>query len=119
MVVVLSKEEERADVGASELVYPISDIVGGLPSPKKRTDFSFDESDNEAYEKLKNIAAMDVERIVESEGLPFSYVVNLLREISEIVSLYGQNFLFQIEKVLNDQYETINEEHANLEHPHL
>lgn len=108
MAVVLSKEEERADVGASELAYPISDIVGGLPPPKKRTDFSFDESDNETYEKLKNIAAMDVERIVESEGLPFSYIVNLLHEISDIVALSGKNFLFQIEKVLNDQYETIN-----------
>jgi hypothetical protein len=44
-------------------------------------DFRFDESDNETFEKLKNLAAIEADKIVESEGLPFSYVINLMKEI--------------------------------------
>jgi len=39
---------------------------------------------------------MDFERIVESEGLPFSYIVNLMAEIKDIIKLYGNNFVYQI-----------------------
>jgi len=39
---------------------------------------------------------MDVEKIVESEGLPFSYIVNLMEEISDMIKINGQNFIYQI-----------------------
>ena len=57
---------------------------------------------------MKNFAALDEEKIVENEGMPFSYVINLMREIADILNIYGSNFVFHIEKVLNDQYELMN-----------
>lgn len=42
---------------------------------------------------------------MESEGLPFSYILNLMKEISEIMAVNGQNFVYQIEKILNEEYE--------------
>jgi len=31
-----------------------------------------------------------------------------MKEISDIIKISGNNFIYQIEKVLNDQYESIN-----------
>lgn len=47
---------------------------------------------------------MDHERIVESEGLPFTYIVNLMQEVGDIIKLYDRNFIFHIEKVFNNQF---------------
>lgn len=69
---------------------------------KKNVDFKFDESDKETFDKLKNLSAIEVDKIVDSEGLPFSYIINLMKEISEIISNNAENFVYQIEKVLNE-----------------
>lgn len=50
---------------------------------------------------------------MDSEGLPFSYVINLMKEIEEIVTINASNFVYQIEKVLNEEYEEMNEEFGN------
>jgi len=54
------------------------------------------------------VGAIDDEKIVESEGLPFSFMVDLMREISDVISIYGENFIYHIEKVLNEEFEEIN-----------
>ncbi len=48
---------------------------------------------------------MDHERIIESEGLPFAYVINLMSEVKDILTLYGRTLVNQVEKVLNDEFE--------------
>ena len=50
---------------------------------------------------------------MDSEGLPFSYVINLMKEIEEIVTINASNFVYQIEKVLNEEYEEMKEEFGN------
>lgn len=71
---------------------------------KKDVDFKFDESEKETFEKLKNFSAMDHEKIIESEGLPFAYVVNLMSEVRDIMTLYATTLVNQIEKVLNEEF---------------
>lgn len=51
------------------------------------------------------MSVMDHERIIESEGLPFAYVINLMTEIKDILSLYGRTLVNQVEKVLNDEFD--------------
>jgi hypothetical protein len=54
MLIVLSQEEERD----GELGYQISNIEPNMMK-KKDLDFQFDESENETFNKLKNLSAMD------------------------------------------------------------
>ncbi len=75
MLVILSKEEERAD--EDRLDYELTEIIAEKDQ-KKDVDFKFDESEKETFEKLKNLAVLDQERIIESEGLPYAYVINLM-----------------------------------------
>jgi len=53
--------------------------------------------------------ATDEERIVDKEGLPLSFIIDLMKEISDFASIYAENFVYQIEKVLNEEYEEMNE----------
>ena len=46
---------------------------------------------------------LDHDWIVDTEGIPFNYIVNLMTEVKEIISLYEVNFVYQIEKFLNDR----------------
>jgi hypothetical protein len=39
---------------------------------------------------------MDYDRIVESEGIPFAFILNLLKEIEDITKIYETNFVYQI-----------------------
>lgn len=66
MVVVLSKEEERTDIGLRTLNYSLSEIKRNKLKTKNKLDFKFDEQDNETFEKLRNLAAKQVEKIVDS-----------------------------------------------------
>ena len=50
---------------------------------------------------------MDHEKIIESEGLPFSYIINLMKHISDLLQLYSGNFLGHIEKALNEKYNEV------------
>jgi hypothetical protein len=50
---------------------------------------------------------MDYERIVESEGIPFTYIINLMAEIQDIIKLYEVNFIYQLEQFLNNKFEEI------------
>jgi hypothetical protein len=72
---------------------------------KSKLDFKLDESDDKTFQKLKNLATIETDKIAENEGLPFSYIINLMKEITDILTIYGENFIYQIEKVLNEQYE--------------
>lgn len=80
MLVVLSKQEERRDIGLRELPYSLSDIQTFRKKPKKE-DFILDDEDKETFEKLKNLSAMEHEKIIETEGLPFSYILNMMKQI--------------------------------------
>lgn len=73
----------------------------------KREDFILDEADKETFEKLKNLSAMAHEKIIESEGLPFSYILNLMKHIEDTLKLYGNHFINHIEKALNSRYNSI------------
>jgi hypothetical protein len=46
MVVILSKEEEREDIGLKPLEYSLSDIKRDNKKKKRDLDFRFEESDN-------------------------------------------------------------------------
>lgn len=48
---------------------------------------------------------MDYERIVESEGIPFTYIINLMSEIQDIIKLYEVNFIYQLEQLFNEKFE--------------
>ena len=50
---------------------------------------------------------LDYERIVESEGLPFAFVMNLMQEIKDIMNLYQENFVHHVETVLNTEFEAV------------
>ena len=63
-----------------------------------------DDEEKETFEKLKDLAAIDVDKIIETEGLPFSYIINLMKQMSDMLKLYNSNFLKHIEKALNDLY---------------
>jgi hypothetical protein len=69
---------------------------------KKDVDFKFDDSEKQTFEKLKNLAVLDQERIIESEGLPFAYVINLMSEVKDILTLHSSTLVNQVEKVLNE-----------------
>lgn len=98
MLVILSKEEERAD--EDRLDYELTEIIAEKDQ-KKDVDFKFDESEKETFEKLKNLAVLDHERIIESEGLPYAYVINLMSEVKDILTLHSSTLVNQVEKVLN------------------
>lgn len=51
------------DIGEAILPIQISDIKS-QPRKIKKEDFILDEEDNETFEKLKNLAAMDHEKII-------------------------------------------------------
>lgn len=36
---------------------------------------------------------MDTEKIIESEGLPFSFIINLMKQMSDFLRLYSGNFV--------------------------
>lgn len=63
---------------------------------KKDVDFKFDESEKETFEKLKNLAVLDQERIIESEGLPYAYVINLMSEVKDILALHSSTLVNQV-----------------------
>lgn len=106
MLVILSKQEERRDIGENNLPYNVSDIITRRKRVK-REDFILDEADKETFEKLKNLSAMAHEKIIESEGLPFSYILNLMKHIEDTLKLYGNHFISHIEKALNSRYNSI------------
>jgi hypothetical protein len=56
MLVILSKEEERAD--EEKLDYELTEIIAEKDQ-KKDVDFKFDESEKETFDKLKNLAVLD------------------------------------------------------------
>lgn len=83
MLVVLSKQDERL----SRLEYELSDLVHENDM-KKQFTFDFDESENETFLKLKKMELLDYQKIVESEGLPFSFVMNMMNELQDTMNLY-------------------------------
>ena len=101
MITILSKQEERVDVGQTVLPYKLSDIKYQSKKKIKEDFFLLEDDEKDTFQKLKNLAAVDHEKIIESEGLPFSYVVNLMKHISDILRLHSGNFLTHIEKVLS------------------
>ena len=50
---------------------------------------------------------MDYEKIVESEGIPFTFIINLMKEIQEILDAHEQNLVYQVEKVLNKEFDAL------------
>jgi hypothetical protein len=81
MLVILSKEEEREE----PLAYTLTDIKIDDDemdnTTRKAFEFRFDDSEHQTFQKLKKIELMDYERIVETEGIPFSFIINLMTEI--------------------------------------
>ena len=108
MLVILSREEEREN---QVFDYELSDIkIEKEEEDVHQRDlyFRFDESENETFKKLKKIELMDYEKIVESEGIPFTFIVNLMKEIQEILDIHEQNLVYQVEKVLNKEFDALN-----------
>jgi hypothetical protein len=48
---------------------------------------------------------MDHERILENEGLPFAFIVNLMTELEDILRIYDGNLVYQVEELLNLKFE--------------
>lgn len=51
---------------------------------------------------------MDYERIVESEGIPFAFIINLINEIEDVIRLYDVDFVYQVEQFLNNKFDEVN-----------
>ncbi len=60
MVVVLSKEQNRCDLGLVDLPNSFSDIEKkyDIKYKKSKIDFKLDQSDDKTFQKLKNLAAI-------------------------------------------------------------
>lgn len=43
--------------------------------------------------------------MIETEGLPFAYIMDMMKQISDITQVYGHNFREQVEKALNMESE--------------
>jgi len=54
------------------------------------------------------MGASDDEKILESEGLPFAYIVNLIKQVSDMLKLHSSRFVNQVEKALNEKYNDVN-----------
>ena len=67
-------------------------------------DFRFDDDENETYEKLKNLAAEDHEKIAESEGLPYAFIIDMMLSVRDILHNYKHNFISKVEEVLNMEF---------------
>lgn len=88
MLVILSKENERPK--NKRLDYELTNLKAILEEKKKKKtteDFKFDDAENETFEKLKNLAAEDEEKIAESEGLPYSFLVDMIKSVQNILKL--------------------------------
>ena len=99
--------------------YPLTDLIIDRHNEGKKLEFTFEDTEDDTYDKLKNLTALDHEKIVESEGLPFSYIINLMEELSEIMKLKSENFIYQIEKVFNTQFELMNREQCSVHSENL
>jgi hypothetical protein len=40
--------------------------------------------------------------------LPFAYILNMMKQVSDLMKIYGDNFKNQVEKALNEKYNEIN-----------
>ena len=60
--------------------------------------------------KLKNISNRTEEQIIETEGLPYAYTVNLIEEITEITDRHIKNFVYQAERALNMELDKMSAE---------
>lgn len=61
-----------------------------------RVQFKFDETEAETYKKLSNLVSMNDEEISAREGLPFTYVLNFLLELNDILRLYCPNLIHYV-----------------------
>lgn len=61
-----------------------------------RIQFKLDETEGETYKKLSNLASLKDEEISAREGLPFSYVLNFLQEVNDILRLYCPNLIHYV-----------------------
>lgn len=102
MLVILEKSDERSEA----LSYPLTDIKEFEEDKKikKNNSFKLDESENETFNKLKQMEILDRDWIIDSEGIPFNHIVNLMTEVKEIISLYENNFVYQVERYLNSKF---------------
>lgn len=105
MLVVLSKENERPK--DRRLPYRLTNLTSILDQTRKKkvsADFRFDDDENETYEKLKNLAAEDYEKIADSEGLPYAFIVDMMLSVRDILTNYKHNFIEKVERVLNQEF---------------
>lgn len=105
MLVVLSKESERPK--DKKLPYKLTNFTSILDQTRKKKvtdDFRFDDDENETYEKLKNLAAEDHEKIAESEGLPYAFIIDMMLSVRDILHNYKHNFISKVEEVLNMEF---------------
>ena len=47
---------------------------------------------------------MDQQKIVETEGLPFAFILNFLTEIKDTLNLHQNNLMEKVVKILNKQF---------------
>lgn len=59
MVVILSKEEKRQELGEPDLPYELTDLIVKEENDGLEFKFRFDDSESDIYEKLKNLTATD------------------------------------------------------------
>lgn len=106
---MLSKEQER-DEG---LPYTLSSMKYSEAELKQykmlnKGMFRLDETEKETFELLKKLESYDDE-IMDEEGLPYSYLINFLINIREIMTLNERNFVHHVEKLLNQHFKSENE----------
>ena len=99
MIVLLTKENERTN--QNQIPFQVSEIPIEKFAPS--IQFKLDETEGETYKKLNNLASLKDQQISAREGLPFSYVLNFLQEVDDILKLYCPNLIHYVEDLLNTE----------------
>jgi hypothetical protein len=99
MIVLLTKEAERTN--ENDIPFQVSEIP--IEKFVPHVQFKLDETESETFKKLSNLAALKDEEISAREGLPFSYVINFLQEMDDILKLYCPNMIHYVEDLLNTE----------------
>jgi len=45
--------------------------------------------------------------MIETQGLHYAYIMNMIREISELMAFHNKNMIFQIERAFNNETERL------------
>ena len=106
MLVLLSKENERTN----KLDYKLSNLDDVIEQNRKQKvdlNFTFNETEASTFAKLENMAAEDHEKILESEGLPYAFIVDMMKSVKDVLRFHKDTLIAKVEEVFNKEFNKI------------